>query len=231
MSLKFKLYPKELKKVRPTSEKICLAGFFAFTIVAFLSSFVGENFEFFLKILGFVCLGVLFYGFISHFWEYEKVNSESISSIELDKEKLLIGEIAYPLKELKDLTFDFRNYYGMFQNSPMSITPVYSSGTDNKISFYHNQLKTEFSFQINDKKQMEELQDYIFDIIITEKILFDGLKAPKMLTEKQKRSEKFDLFIKKLLLEKRIECNLGLKLLRLDKYGPGIEILKKKYCS
>ena len=229
--MEFKLYSHNINKIVANSTVALLLGF-GLLLILYLMTKIFDNISdsLIFSVISTISIIILFFGFLSRYLEHEKYNESPIGMLKLNTDGFVINDNCFLYNEISNLHFDIWDYFGRFQDV-FGYGACLSIGLRNKISFKTDSSTYEFYFQLDSEKQIDDLQNYIFEIIMDEKIVFNGIQTPKMLSIEQKKSERYKAHIKKLMKENKIECELGIKLLGLDSYKPGIEILKRKYCS
>ncbi len=105
---------------------------------------------------------------------------------------------------------------------------MYSNGINNLISFIYDGEKISRNFKLDSEAHVDELQLALLHIITSEKIPYKR-KYLNFINKKYCSFMKFELFITKLIKEKRIECTEGLLLIGYHSDQEAKE-LRAKYC-
>jgi hypothetical protein len=105
---------------------------------------------------------------------------------------------------------------------------MYSNGVHNSISFVYDDQKISRNFKLDSERHIDELQSALLSIITNEKIPYQR-RYLNLINSEYRSFMKFELFIAKLIREKRMECTEGLLLIGYDSDEEAQE-LRAKYC-
>jgi len=159
--------------------------------------------------------------------EYENLNGHFIRSISFEDDFLLIESKEYLYNKIEDLIV-FGNSYSGQRNENTRSGPMYSNGVHNSIYFVYDDQKISLNFKLDSERHIDELQSALLNIITNEKIPYQR-RYLNLINSEYRSFMKFELFIAKLIREKRMECTEGLLLIGYDSDEEAQE-LRAKYC-
>ncbi|KQO29860.1 hypothetical protein ASF10_04950 [Flavobacterium sp. Leaf82] len=159
--------------------------------------------------------------------EYENLNGYFIGTISFEEDFLIIDNKPYSYSKIENLILYGNSYSGQ-RNENTNSGPIYSNGINNLISFNYEGEKISRNFKLDSERHIDELQLVLLDIITNEKIPYQRNYLNLINTE-HRSYIKFELFIAKLIKEKRMECTEGLLLIGYDSDTDAKE-LRAKYC-
>ncbi len=109
---------------------------------------------------------------IFSFWQQEIYTYDEEILLEIDEEKIIIGEKMYYWKEIKNIKIDYQDYEGKQEyRGSGNYRPNKSAGFENYISFLtidNEQVK--YSFKLDSAIHISTLK-YVFERIASQKIL------------------------------------------------------------
>ncbi|WP_017497428.1 hypothetical protein [Flavobacterium sp. WG21] len=159
--------------------------------------------------------------------EYENLNGSFIGTISFEDDFLAIDAKQYHYNKIENLILYGNSYSGQ-RNENTRSGPVYSNGISNLISFNYEGGKISLNFKLDSERHIAELQLALLDIITNEKIPYQR-KYLNFINKEHRSYTKFELFVAKLIKEKRVECTEGLLLIGYDTDNEAKE-LRAKYC-
>jgi hypothetical protein len=165
-------------------------------------------------------------GAIIRLSEYENLNGTFVGTLSFENDFLIIDSDEYQYNKIKNLIVYESCYSG--QRNDARSGPMYSNGTNNKISFTYENEKIATYFKLDSKRHIDELQSTLLKIITNEKIPYQR-KYLNLINMEYRSFMQFELFIAKLIKEKRIECTEGLLLIGYDSDKQAKE-MRSKYC-
>jgi hypothetical protein len=159
--------------------------------------------------------------------EYENLNGYFIGTISFEENFLIIDNKPYSYSKIENLILHGNSYSGQ-RNENTNSGPIYSNGINNLISFNYEGEKISRNFKLDSERHIDELQLVLLDIITNEKIPYQR-NYLNLINAEHRSYIKFELFIAKLIKEKRMECTEGLLLIGYDSDTDAKE-LRAKYC-
>lgn len=159
--------------------------------------------------------------------EYENLNGYFIGTISFEENFLIIDNKSYSYSKIENLILYGNSYSGQ-RNENTNSGPIYSNGINNLISFNYEGEKISRNFKLDSERHIDELQLVLLDIITNEKIPYQR-NYLNLINAEHRSYIKFELFIAKLIKEKRMECTQGLLLIGYDSDTDAKE-LRAKYC-
>ncbi|KQB41041.1 hypothetical protein [Flavobacterium aquidurense] len=159
--------------------------------------------------------------------EYENLNGYFEGSISFKEDYAFIDSVEYQYNKIENLILYGNSYSGQ-RNENTRSGPMYSNGVHNLISFDYEDQKISRNFKLDSERHIDELQSALLNIITNEKIPYQR-KYLNLINKEYRSYMKFELFIAKLIKEKRIECTEGLLLIGYDSDTEAKE-LRAKYC-
>ncbi|MEN2401373.1 hypothetical protein GKZ90_0016405 [Flavobacterium sp. MC2016-06] len=221
--------PKRFNLTR--SEKLSWYSLFVIIAYPLLMILIEKNLSYKLPqyiyypaVLAFICY------FLSSFLrltEFENLNGYYEGKISLDEDFLTINDLQYKYADLENLVIYGNSFYGE-RTTNGRYGPAYTNGIANLISFTCKEAKIELNFQLNSESHIDKLQAALLHIIITEKIPYQR-NYLNLINKEHRSFMLFELFIAKLIKEKRIECTEGLLLIGYDSDKEAKE-MRAKYC-
>jgi hypothetical protein len=158
--------------------------------------------------------------------EFENLNGYFDGIISFEEDVLIVNETEYKYSELENLVI-YGNSFSGGKTENYRHGPMYGNGIENLISFNYNGMKVEKYFKLNSERHLDELQQTLVNIITCEKIPYKR-EYLNFINEEYRSFILFELFIGKLIKEKRIECQDGIRLIGLK--SKQAEEFKTKYC-
>lgn len=225
-------YPKKSRQFDFTlSEKLTWYSLIAIISYTLLLVFIEKSFGYDISEYTYCLLiiPVISYiiGGIIRLNEYENLNGHFIGSISFEDDFLLMESKEYLYNKIEDLIV-FGNSYSGQRNENTRSGPMYSNGVHNSISFVYDDQKIFRNFKLDSERHIDELQSALLNIITNEKIPYQR-KYLNLINSEYRSFTKFELFIAKLIKEKKIECTEGLLLIGYDSDEEAQE-LRAKYC-
>lgn len=224
-------YPKKSKQFDFTlSEKLNLYSFVIFISYWLFFLFIEKLFGF--RISGysiyFLIIPLIIYvsGAIIRLNEYENLNGTFAGTLSFENDYLIIDSDEYQYNKIENLIVFERSYFGQKNNTRSG--PMYSNGTNNKICFMYENEKIAKYFKLDSKRHIDELQSTLLKIITNERIPYQR-KYLNLINMEFRSLIQFELFIAKLIKEKRIECTEGLLLIGYDSDNKA-KGMRSKYC-
>ncbi|WJS95525.1 hypothetical protein NYQ10_03520 [Flavobacterium johnsoniae] len=159
--------------------------------------------------------------------EFENFNGYLKGKIAFDEDFLVVNEIEYNYSNLQDLVIYGNSFSGEKTQNYRS-GPMYGNGTKNLISFTYDGIKVEKYFQLNSERHLDELQEVLIHILTTEKLPYKR-EYLDFINDEHRSFLLFELFIGKLIREKRMECKEGINLIGLN--SKDAAEFRIKYCS
>jgi hypothetical protein len=159
--------------------------------------------------------------------EYENLNGSFIGTISFEDNFLIIDTEQYQYNKIENLILHANSYSGQ-RNENTRSGPMYSNGVQNSISFIYDHQKIFRNFKLDSERHIDELQSVLLDIITNEKIPYQR-KYLNLINSEYRLFIEFELFVAKLIKEKRMECTEGLLLIGYDSDEEAKE-LRAKYC-
>lgn len=225
-------YPKKSRQFDFTlSEKLTYYSLFAIISYVLLLLFIETSFGY--DISKYVyCLLIIpvityFIGGAIRLNEYENLNGYFEGSISFKEDYLFIDYVEYQYNKIENLILYGNSYSGQ-RNENTRSGPMYSNGVHNLISFSYDGNKIIRNFKLDSERHIDELQSALLNIITNEKIPYQR-KYLNLINTEYRSYIKFELFIAKLIKEKRMECKEGLLLIGYDSDNEAKE-LRAKYC-
>ena len=163
------------------------------------------NYPFFLIFL------VNFSSYFVQLTEFENLNGIFDGLISFEEDFLMLNETKYKYSELENLVIYGNCFYGE-KTKNYRYGPMFGNGVENLISFTHNGFKIEKYFQLNSERHLDELQETLIHIITLEKIPYKR-EYLNFINKEYRSFILFELFIGKLIKEKRIEYSDGIRLI------------------
>lgn len=225
-------YPKKSRQFDFTlSEKLTYYSLIAIISYVLLLQFIGTSFGYDISKYAY-CLLIIpvityFIGGAIRLNEYENLNGSFIGTISFEEDFLTIDNKQYSFSKIENLILHGNSYSGQ-RNENTKSGPMYSNGVNNLISFNYEDEKIFRNFKLDSEKHIDELQLALLLIITNEKIPYQR-KYLNLINSEHRLHIKFELFIAKLIKEKRMECTEGLLLIGYDSDDQAKE-LRAKYC-
>jgi hypothetical protein len=120
-------------------------------------------------VIGAVCMtaGICY---ISYFGQYQKLEQSGLfhNKIIFHKQNIIIGNVTYDIRDLKNLTITFGHYDGEIGASNST---MYTGGIDNRLEFYCDGKKYDFMFYIQSKNHKDSFKQ-LFQYWRDEKVKF-----------------------------------------------------------
>ncbi|BFM42726.1 hypothetical protein CFS9_13670 [Flavobacterium sp. CFS9] len=225
-------YPKRARSFDFTlSEKLTFYSIIAIILYVLLLLFIETSFGYDISIYAYYLLIVPIITYIIggaiRLTEYENINGTFLGTISFEDEFLVIDAKQYQYSKIENLILHGNSYSGQ-RNENTRSGPMYSNGTNNLISFNYKGEKIWRNFKLDSERHIDELQLALLQIITNEKIPYQR-KYLNLINLEHRTYIKFELFIAKLIKEKRIECTEGLLLIGYDSDVQAKE-LREKYC-
>ena len=225
-------YPKKSRQFDFTlSEKLTWYSLTAIISYTLLLVFIEKSFGYDISkhtyYLTIIPVITYFIGGIIRLNEYENLNGHFIGSMSFEDDFLLIESKEYLYNKIEDLIV-FGNSYSGQRNENTRSGPMYSNGVHNSISFVYDDQKISRNFKLDSERHIYELQSALLNIITNEKIPYQR-RYLNLINSEYRSFMKFELFIAKLIREKRMKCTEGLLLIGYDSDEEAQE-LRAKYC-
>ena len=225
-------YPKKSRQFDFTlSEKLTYYSLTAIISYTLLLVFIEKSFGYDISEYTYSLLIIPFITYIIggaiRLNEYENLNGHFIGNISFEDDFLLMESKEYLYNKIEDLIV-FGNSYSGQRNENTRSGPMYSNGVHNSISFVYDDQKIFRNFKLDSEKHIDELQSALLNIITNEKIQYQR-KYLNFINSEYRSFIKFELFIAKLIKEKRMECTEGLLFIGYDSDEEAKE-LRAKYC-
>ncbi|TDO84111.1 hypothetical protein EV143_101556 [Flavobacterium chryseum] len=200
------------------SEKLCWYSLGALVIYSLPMLFIEKYFDYrFPQWAYYPALLIFLLNFSSYFiriTEFENLNGYFDGTISFEEDFLILNETEYKYSELENLVI-YGNSFSGEKTKNYRYGPMYANGVENLISFNHNEFKVEQYFQLNSERHLDKLQETLIHIITTEKIPYNR-EYLNFINEEHRSFILFELFIGKLIKEKRIEYQDGIQLIGLN---------------
>jgi len=211
------------------SEKLCWYSLGALVIYSLPMLFIENYFDYrFPRWAYYPSLLIFLLNFSSYFiriTEFENLNGHFEGTISFEEDFLIINESEYKYSELENLVI-YGNSFSGEKTKNYRYGAMYGNGIENLISFTHNGFKVEKYFQLNSERHLDELQATLIHIITCEKIPYKR-EYLNFINEEHRSFMLFELFIGKLIKEKRIQYQDGIRLIKLK--SKEAEGFKAKY--
>lgn len=225
-------YPKKSRPFDFTlSEKLTYYSFIAIISYLLLLLFIETSFGYSISKYAYSLLIIpvitYFIGGAIRLTEYENLNGSFIGTIFFEDDFLIIDTKQYQYNKIENLILKANSYSGQ-RNENTRSGPMYSNGVQNSISFVYDGQKIFRNFKLDSERHIDELQSVLLNIITNEKIPYQR-KYLNLINPEYRLFMKFELFIAKLIKEKRMECTEGLLLIGYDSDKEAKE-LRAKYC-
>ncbi|MBS7232752.1 hypothetical protein KHA90_17175 [Flavobacterium psychroterrae] len=159
--------------------------------------------------------------------EYENLNGSFIGTISFEDNFLIIDTEQYQYNKIENLILQANSYSGQSNENTRS-GPMYSNGVQNSISFIYDHQKIFRNFKLDSERHIDELQSVLLDIITNEKIPYQR-KYLNLINSEYRLFIEFELFVAKLIKEKRMECTEGLLFIGYNSDQEAKE-MRAKYC-
>lgn len=160
--------------------------------------------------------------------EYENLNGHFMGNITFEDNTLIIENEHYQYRKIENIILQVNSYSGQ-RNENTRSGPMYSNGTNNLISFNYEGEKILRNFKLDSERHIDELQLVLLDVITNEKVPYQR-KYLNLINTEHRSYIKFELFIAKLIKERRMQCTVGLLLIGYSSDDEAKE-LRTKYCS
>ncbi|MEP6805016.1 MAG: hypothetical protein ABI892_10885 [Flavobacterium sp.] len=225
-------YPKKSRQFDFTlSEKLTYYSLIAIISYILLLLFIETSFGYEISEYAY-CLIIIpviryFIGGAIGLNEYENLNGSFIGTISFEDDFLIIDNEKYQYNKIENLILHANSYSGQ-RNENTKSGPMYSNGVQNSISFIYDDQKKFINFKLDSERHIDELQSALLNIITNEKIPYQR-KYLNLINSEYRLFMKFELFIAKLIQEKRMECTEGLLLIGYNSDEEAKE-LRTKYC-
>lgn len=197
------------------SEKLCWYSLGALLIYSLPALFIENYYDCrFPQWLYYPALLIFLLKFSSYFirlTEFENLNGYFDGLISFEEDCLKLNETEYKYSEIENLII-YGNSFSGEKTKNYRYGPMYGNGVENLISFTHNGFKLEKYFQLNSERHLDELQATLIHIITCEKISYKR-EYLNFINEEHRSFILFELFIGKLIKEKRIEYRDGIRLI------------------
>ncbi|MBW1658274.1 hypothetical protein [Flavobacterium quisquiliarum] len=159
--------------------------------------------------------------------EFENLNGYFEGKISFEENFLTINEIEYKYSDLENLVI-YGNSFSGEKTKNYRYGPMYGNGVENLISFTYNEIKIEKHFQLISERHLDQLQNALVHIITTEKLPYKR-EHLNFINKEYRSFILFELFIGKLIKEKRMECHEGIHLIGLK--SKKAKEFEAKYCN
>lgn len=225
-------HPKKSRQFDFTlSEKLTYYSLIAIISYVLLLQFIRTSFGYRISEYAY-CLLIIpvityFIGGAIRLNEYENLNGSFTGTISFEEDFLTIDNKQYSFSKIENLILHGNSYSGQ-RNENTKSGPIYSNGINNLVSFNYEGEKISRNFKLDSEKHIDELQLALLHIITNEKIPYQR-KYLNLINTEHRSYIKFELFIAKLIKEKRMECTEGLLLIGYDSDDQAKE-LRTKYC-
>ncbi|MET0946477.1 MAG: hypothetical protein ABWY22_13780 [Flavobacterium sp.] len=197
------------------SEKLCWYSLGALLIyslpVLFIENYYDYKFPQWVNYPFFLIFLVNFSSYFVQLREFENLNGYFDGLISFEEDCLKLNETEYKYSEIENLII-YGNSFSGEKTKNYRYGPMYGNGVENLISFTHNGFKIEKYFQLNSERHLDELQEILIHIITLEKIPYKR-EYLNFINKEYRSFVLFELFIGKLIKEKRIEYRDGIRLI------------------
>ncbi|MFB3386446.1 hypothetical protein [Flavobacterium sp. LAR06] len=197
------------------SEKLCWYSLGALLIYSLPALFIENYYDYrFPQWAYYPALLIFLLNFSSYFirlTEFENLNGYFDGLISFEEDCLKLNETEYKYSAIENLII-YGNSFSGEKTKNYRYGPMYGNGVENLISFTHNGFKLEKYFQLNSERHLDELQATLIHIITCEKIPYRR-EYLNFINEEHRSFILFELFIGKLIKEKRIEYRDGIRLI------------------
>jgi hypothetical protein len=210
--------PQEPKGFNLTrSEKLCYYSLAALVLYSLPMLSVENYFDYrFPQWAYYPSFTIFLLNFSSYFIrinEFENLNGYFDGKISFEEDFLILNESEYRYSELENLVI-YGNSFSGEKTENHRYGPMYGNGIKNLISFIHNGFKVEKYFQLNSERHLDGLQATLIHIITCEKIPYKR-EYLNFINKEHRSFMLFELFIGKLIKEKRIQYQDGIRLIGL----------------
>ncbi|RUT69781.1 hypothetical protein D0817_14280 [Flavobacterium cupreum] len=223
--------PQKQKGLNLTrSEKLCWYSLGALVLYSspflFIENYYDYRFPQWAYYPSFLIFLLNFSSYFIRITEFENLNGHFDGTLSFEEDFLMINKTEYKYSVLENLVIYGNSFCGE-KTKNYRYGPTYANGVENLISFTHNGFKVEKYFQLNSERHLDKLQETLIHIITSEKIPYKR-EHLNFINEEYRSFILFELFIGKLIKEKRIDYRDGIDLIGLK--SKQAEEFKTKYC-